>query len=116
MLIGVLYVIGACLCWGLVFVVPLFLQGFSSIEIALGRFFFFGLFSFLFLLLKKKHLIQRVYAEAWAKAFLYGFISTLVCYICLVFCMRYANAAVAALIYAMSPITITLFGNYRKQN
>ncbi len=115
MIKGTLFILAACLCWAIVFVMPNFLIGFNPIEIALGRFFIFGLISFIFLLAKKRYLFLSSYKSIWLKATMYGFISTIFCYTCLVFSVRYANASIATLIYAMSPIAIPLFGNWKKQ-
>lgn len=116
MLIGVLCVIAACFCWGLIFVIPKFLGGFNPIEVALGRYLFFGLISLGILFLGKRYLIQRSYVKPWLKSIWFAFISTLVAYTFVVFSTRYANPAVAALIFGMSPITIALYGNlYRKE-
>lgn len=41
---GIAYILGACICWGLVFAIPSLIQGFSSLEIALGRCFFLDSF------------------------------------------------------------------------
>lgn len=115
MSLAITSVLFACLCWGLIFVVPSFIYGFNPIEIALGRFFFYGLLSFVWLLFNKRYLLSRSYIKAWKKAVWLGLISTIVCYTGMVFGMRFANPAVTALIYAMSPITIALVGNYRKK-
>jgi len=41
----------SCFIWGLIFIVPQFMSGFSPIEIALGRYFFYGIASLLIFLL-----------------------------------------------------------------
>lgn len=115
MSIAIASVLLACVCWGLVFILPSFIQGFNPLEIALGRFFVYGLISFAWVLFNKRYLLTHSYIHAWKKATWLGLISTIVCYSGMVFSMRYANPAVTALIYAMSPITIALVGNYRKK-
>ncbi len=115
MLTGIVSILAATLCWGFVFVIPIFLVGFDPIEVTLGRFFFFGLISLIILLLKKRRLFHHSYSKHWVKAFWFGLMSTLVCYSGMVFCMRYASPAITALIYGISPITIALFGNWQKK-
>jgi drug/metabolite transporter (DMT)-like permease len=112
---GALFVILACLCWGLVFVIPKLIVGFGPIEISLGRFFCYGLVSAALLLIKKRSLFARTYAFAWKKALWLAFISTLISYTSLVFAVHYAQPAAAALIFGMSPITIALYGNWVKK-
>ena len=115
MSLAILSVLLACLCWGLVFIFPIFMHGFNPVEIALGRFFFYGLISLFWLLFNKRHLLSRSYLKAWKMAVWLGGISTIVGYSGMVFGLHYANPAVTALIYAMSPMTIALLGNYRKK-
>jgi len=105
----------ACLCWAFVFVIPSWIVGYSPIEISLGRFFIYGLVCFIWLLLKKRHLVKQYSFADWRKAALYGFASTLLCYTGMVCGMRYASPAISTLIYAMSPITIALFGNFKNR-
>lgn len=115
MIKGTLFILAACFCWAIVFVLPNFLVGFNPVEISLGRFFIFGLISFIILLAKKRYLLGYSYRPLWIKAFWYGLLSTILCYTFLVFSVRYANASIATLIYAMSPIVIPLCGNWKKQ-
>lgn len=115
MIPGILFIIGACSCWGAIFVIPTYMEGFGALEIALGRYFFFGLIS-LFLLATRRYLVQRKYWRFWPKALWFGFLSTIACYTGVVFCIQYANPAIAALIFGISPISIALYGNiYRKE-
>ena len=115
MFIAIASVLFACLCWGLVFILPSFISEFNPIEIALGRFFFYGLVSFGWLLFNKRYLLTKPYIGIWKKAAWLGLLSTILCYSGMVFGMQYASPAATALIYAMSPITIALVGNYRKR-
>ncbi len=115
MISGILFIIAACLCWGAIFVIPNYLVGFGALEIALGRYFFFGLVSLAALLAAKRHLFQRQYWHFWLKSIWYAFLSTIGCYTGVVYCILYANSAVTALIFGMSPITIALCGNWVKK-
>lgn len=112
---GIISILVATLCWGFIFVIPMFMEGFDPIEVTLGRFFSFGLISLIVLILNKRYLLQRAYAKHWIKAFWYGFISSLVCYSGMVFCMRYTSPSISALIYGISPIIIALLGNWQKR-
>ncbi len=116
MIIGILFVIAACLCWGLIFPIPKMLAGFNPLEVSLGRYFFFGATSFALLLLRKRHLLKRDFFPFWMKALLFALLSTIISYSLLVACIHYSTPAAAALIFGMSPITIALSGNwYRKE-
>jgi drug/metabolite transporter (DMT)-like permease len=111
---GVVFALGACLVWGLIFVVPGFMAEFSSIEIALGRYSFYGLISLIFFLkgrFQNKFHYSRV---IWFKAFYFS-LSTVGYYTALVFSLRYASPAIAALILGVSPITIAFYGNWKRK-
>lgn len=114
MFLGILFVIAACACWGALFVVPKFVENFTPLEVALGRFGVYGLVS-MALLAKKRHLLHRSYARIWRNALWLGFVSTFLGYTGLVLCVRYASGALGALIFGMSPITIPLYGNWIKR-
>jgi drug/metabolite transporter (DMT)-like permease len=115
MFLGIFFVVAACACWGALFVVPKFVENFSPLEVALGRFFVYGLLSLIYLLATKRHLLSGSYNKIWAKAFWLGLMSTFIGYTGLVICVRYASAALGALIFGMSPITIPLYGNLVKR-
>lgn len=115
MISAVFYVIMACFFWSLVFVVPSFIQEFSPIEIALSRFFFYGLISFLVVLLKKRHFFSKAYLPSWKKAALFSLLSTVLCYTGAVYNITYAGPTIATLLFSMVPITITLAGNWHQK-
>ncbi|MBP9842244.1 MAG: DMT family transporter [Simkaniaceae bacterium] len=108
---GVLFALGACFIWGLIFVVPQFMGDVTSLEITLSRYLFYGLISTLIFckdrLKKKCHYPLFI----WVKAFHFSLISTIFYYTCLVLALRYATPAIAALILGVSPILIAFYGN-----
>jgi len=115
MALGVLYLLAACLCWSFIFVIPSFIKGFSPIEIALGRYFVFGLISASLVFIKKRSLLNRTYWPVWKKSIWMGFLSTVASYTFTVICIQYANSATAALLFGTVPILVALCGNRRKK-
>ncbi len=109
---GILFVLAACLIWGLIFVVPQFMEGFSSIEIATGRYFFYGIVS-LCLFFKGK--LQNLPLHAWTKSLVYSLIYAVGYYPCVILGLRYATPPICALIMGIGPITIALYGNLREK-
>jgi drug/metabolite transporter (DMT)-like permease len=108
---GIAFALGACFIWGLIFVVPEFMGDFSSIEIALSRYLFYGILAMLIFFkdyLKKQ---CRYSLSIWVKAFHFSLISTIFYYTCLVLAIRYATPAIAALVLGVSPILIAFYGN-----
>jgi drug/metabolite transporter (DMT)-like permease len=115
MLKGIAYALGACFIWGLIFVIPQFMTGFSSIEVALGRYACYGIAS---ACIFSKSWIKgylRFPRSIWINAFCFSLISTIVYYTAVVLSLRYSNPAICALILGISPVTIALYGNWKKR-
>ncbi len=115
MLSGILLTVAACFCWGLVFIIPSFMEGFHAVEIALGRYFVYGSLSFLLLLLTKRTLFAHSNAPYWKAASYLSFLSTVLGYSGTVLNLQYAGPMIGTLVFAMSPICITLVGNWHKK-
>lgn len=111
MLKGILFALGACLIWGLIFVIPQFMTGFSAIEIALGRYFLYGLASSA-IFLKGRFRHPR---SIWIKALYFSLIATIGYYTAVVFALRSSSPAVCALTLGLSPVTIAFYGNWRER-
>lgn len=116
MLTGIIYIISACLLWGLIFVVPSFLEGFSSIEVALGRCLAFGIFSVGLLFTAKKNLLRNLSLEAWLTALLLALVVNVIHYLAVVLGLRHANAALVALILGINPVCLAIYGNLKQKN
>jgi len=115
MIKGIVLALGACFIWGLIFVVPQLMAGFSSLEVALGRHFCYGSISF-FLFLKHKYFKGLSFPlKIWRKALWFALITNIIYYTFLVLSIRYATAAVCALIVGISPICITFWANFKQK-
>ena len=112
---SILSILLACLCWGFVFVLPSIIEGFNPVEISLGRFFFYGLISLVWMLISKRELFSKSYLVEWGKASWFGLLSTVLCFSGMVFCVQLATPSISALIFALSPISIAVVGNLRKK-
>lgn len=115
MLKGILLVFSACFVWGLIFVIPGLMIGFSSLEIALGRYFFLGITSCVLLLIKGWHTWQKFSWPIWRQAISYALIVNVIYYFSLVTGLLYSSPSVIALLLGVSPITITFYGNWRQK-
>jgi drug/metabolite transporter (DMT)-like permease len=115
MLKGILLVFSACFVWGLIFVIPGMMIGFSSLEIALGRYFFLGITSCIFLLIKGFQTWQKFSWSIWRQAIFYALLVNILYYFSLVTGLLYSSASVIALLLGISPITITFYGNWRQK-
>jgi drug/metabolite transporter (DMT)-like permease len=111
MLKGAMCAIGACFIWGLAFVIPLFMENFSSVEVTLGRYLFYGLISCVILLKSWFRQTYRYSLSMWSKAIFFAFIGSVGYYYFVVLSVRYSNSAICALISGITPISIALYGN-----
>jgi drug/metabolite transporter (DMT)-like permease len=110
---GIIYALIACFIWGLIFVVPQFMEGFNSLEVALGRYFFYGIFSSIILAKIKWSGTFQYPSLYWRKALVFSLITTVGYYPFVVLSLRYSSPAICALILGISPITIAFYGNWK---
>ena len=112
---GIAFALSACFIWGLIFVVPELMSGFSSIEVVLGRHFCYGILSVL--IFAKSRFINccNYPLHVWKKALLLALIMNIILYTFLVLSLRYATPAVTALILGLSPITISFWCNFKQK-
>jgi drug/metabolite transporter (DMT)-like permease len=107
---GLLVILGACFGWGLVFVVPTYLESFSPIEIALSAYFFYGVLSIFFFSFSYKNLLKYP-LKIWLKAAWFALIVNIVYYTSIVLGIQYSNAAITTLVAGIAPVSIALYGN-----
>jgi drug/metabolite transporter (DMT)-like permease len=112
---GILCVLGACFFWGMIFVIPLTIEGFSSIEVALGRYFFFGLFSLFLICIQGNKTWYRFPARIWLAAMGFAIVANILYYTSLIMGLRYSSPAVTTLISGCAPLTIALFSNFKNK-
>lgn len=112
---GVGFALGACFIWGLIFVVPQFMIGFSSIEVALGRYLVYGVISALIFIKSMFGERTRYPLSIWLKALNFSLICTIAYYTFVVLALRYSTPAICALILGISPITIAFLGNWQQK-
>lgn len=91
------------------------MEGFSSFEVTLGRYFFYGTISLLILCHKLLQGGCRYPLAIWTKSFIYSIFASIGYYTFVVLSMRYCSPAMCALILGTSPITISFYGNWKQQ-
>lgn len=114
MIIGTLYALAACFLWGLIFVVPTFMHGYDSLEIALGRHSIYGIVSVLLLAISYTK-FKRYPFKHWLRSLVFALVTNIFYYSCVVKGVSCASPALTALILGMSPIIISFFGNWLEQ-
>ncbi len=112
-LFGIAIILTACLFWGLIFVIPHYMEGFSSIEVALGRYFFYGLIALSVMLFQEKGVLRTIPRQMWTTAIQFALVVNIVYFTSLVLGVRYANASITALLSGLGPITIAYYSNWQ---
>jgi drug/metabolite transporter (DMT)-like permease len=116
MFAGILFALGACFLWGAIFIVPTFLPEFSLMEVALGRYFAYGILSLaLFLIKSPKNFINRYSLRVWTKAATFALVSNIIYYIGVVIGLRFATPPITVLVIGMCPILAALYGNFQSK-
>jgi len=112
---GIAITISACIIWGLIYVIPLFMEDFNPLEIAIGRYLCYGMVSVIYMLAFSRASLLTTPFYVWKKAFIFSFLAHVGLYPATVLSIKYADAAVAALILGMTPVTIAVIGNLKQK-
>lgn len=115
MIKGLILGLSACLIWSLIFIVPGYMEGFGTVEIALGRYLFYGIISLPFFLIARVKGRCRYPLALWIKVAFFSFMCTFGYYLFMVFALRCSGTSICALISGVSPITIAFYGNWRQK-
>lgn len=104
---GIAYGFAAGALWGLSYLMPLVVPSFTSLELAIARYFCYGVFSLAFVSSLKTVWSWRI----WSIALLYALIGNVVYYTLVVMSVRIVGADIVALLFALVPVLITGLGN-----
>lgn len=109
LLSGILYVSIACACWAYAFIVPIFLREYSPTQIAIARYFFYGLLSLILFAATK----GRKYfpLKFWGMAFFLSLTGNVLYYYLLVIGINLTGPEIAIPIGGMMPVTVAILGN-----
>lgn len=109
---GFLFAVSACFVWGFIFVIPYFLKDFSPLEIALGRYFTYGVLSLFLLFRNGLTFLRTIPLNVWKKALIFGMFSNILYYVGVIVGLRYATSPITVLILAMAPVVVAIYGNF----
>ena len=107
MMTGVLAALGAGLLWGMVFIVPLLLPGYSGTEISLGRYVAFGLVALIAGWFDRTRMSVLTWAD-WKTAAQLSVIGNLAYYAALASAIQLAGAPLPSVIIGTLPLTIAV--------
>lgn len=112
---GLIFALAACTIWGTSFVSPLYLESFTPIEVTVGRYFFYSIFSYLIFFKSRLKGLCRYPLWMWMRSGLLSGIGSVAYFLFFVMSLRYATPAITALIIGISPITIAFYANWKQQ-
>lgn len=107
---------GATMLGGLAFIVPTLLAGVTPTQLTLGLYLAYGLASLGLLLLSTHRTPGRYNRRTWGGAALvFAVVANVGYYVFLVLGVQGAGASVTALIIGTLPVTVALYGNWRRR-
>ncbi len=99
----------------LTFIIPQREAGFTSIQLALGRYLSYGLVSLCLFLLVTRHRVKGSDRRTWLTTLLFAATGNVGYYIFLVLGVQNVGASVTALINGILPVTVALYGNWKRR-
>jgi drug/metabolite transporter (DMT)-like permease len=110
-LTGVLCGVLAGALWGMVFIVPELLPGFTPVELAVGRYTAYGAISLALVLPRLSTLLGRLAPRDYTALLRQALSGNLVYYMLLALGVKLAGVAPTSLIIGLIPISVTLLGH-----
>jgi drug/metabolite transporter (DMT)-like permease len=111
--LGLLAAFLATALWGFAFFIPILLEEFTSFEVALGRFVFYGVASTFLALIKLKGRIDHLPWRFWRLSVIFTLSSLVVYYILLVKSLQILGGSFGTALASLLPVSSSIYGNYR---
>ena len=112
---GIVAGIATNLIWALAFLVPVLLAEQSALALTIGRYAAYGLVSIGVAIALRGYGVRGLGAREWGTALLFAASGNVVYYFLAVMAILYAGAPVAAGIIGGLPVTVALYGNWRRR-
>ncbi|WP_100933983.1 DMT family transporter [Candidatus Chlamydia corallus] len=113
--LGIFHGLIACLYWGIVFVVPNFLDSFGNLDIVLTRYTIFGIFSLIACAIKNPSVIKKTPLHIWGKSLLWTLLINPVYYFGITLGIRYVGSAITVVIAGLAPIAVLYHSNAKQK-
>lgn len=110
--VGVLCGLVAGALWGMVFIVPELLSGFTALQLSVGRYLAYGAMALLLLLPRLRPLLARLERGDVVALLRHALAGNIVYYILLSYGVQYAGVAPTSLIVGLVPLVVTLLGRH----
>ena len=116
MFAGVAAGLAAGALWGLTFVAPRAVEPYSAVDIAILRYFAFGLTSLLLMALDKRFRPGPMNARRMLLALWLGLSGFVIYFLCIAFAVRLAGPAIAPLVIGGLPLVLAIYGNWQDRS
>jgi drug/metabolite transporter (DMT)-like permease len=110
--IGILYALGAGLLWGLVFITPILLPGYSGIHLSVGRYLAFGLIA-LALTWRDRQQLSTLQRDDWLEAGKLSLVGNLLYYSALAAAIQLSGPPLPTMIIGALPVVIAITANFK---
>lgn len=111
---GVACGIGAGALWGLVFLAPELVPEFGPLQLTVGRYLFYGLFSALLIAPLWRKLVPRLGRREWLALGRLAFAGNIFYYVLLSSAVRLGGIAMTSLVIGFLPVVVTIVGSRDK--
>lgn len=109
--LGLAFGIGAGACWGFVFLAPELVSGFSPLQLAVGRYLAYGLFSMALIAPQWRALRAQLGWREWRTLLWLSAVGNVLYYILLAQAVRSGGVAMTSLVIGFLPVMVTLVGS-----
>jgi drug/metabolite transporter (DMT)-like permease len=110
-LAGVACGIGAGALWGLVFLAPALVRDFRPLDLTIGRYLFYGLFSILLIAPHWTRLVGLLGRKEWRGLVWLAFTGNVLYYLLLASAVQLGGIAMTSLVIGFLPVAVTLVGS-----
>ena len=108
---GVGYGVGAGALWGLVFLAPELVRDFNPLQMAIGRYLAYGVFSLAILAPRWREITRRLTRTHWLVLMWLAFSGNTLYYVLLAAAVRTGGIAMTSLVIGFLPVAVTLIGS-----
>jgi drug/metabolite transporter (DMT)-like permease len=111
---GILYALGAGLVWGLVFITPILLPGYSGIHLSVGRYLAFGIIA-LALTWPDRQQLAMLKRDDWIEAGKLSLVGNLLYYSALAAAIQLSGPPLPTMIIGALPVVIAISANFKER-
>lgn len=108
---GIGFGMGAGALWGLVFLAPELVREFSPLQIAIGRYFFYGTISVLLIWPQRHGLLAKIGRREWLSLIWLSLVGNTLYYVLLSSAVQLGGIAMTSLMIGFLPVAVTIIGS-----